>query len=406
MPDKPRIIASPSLLKNRNFMLLWSGQLVSWVGTEITGITLPLVVLAITGSPAQAGSIAAMRGIVYVVWAIPAGVLIDRWDRKTVMVIANIGSGLAMGSIFFALLLKQITIPQLYIVGAVEGSCFVFANIARFAAFPRVVSKEQFPAAAAQYGIADNVALLVGPPVGGFLYQAFGATTAFFADAFSYIINAASIFFINVPLQLGPVATKNSWHKEVHEGLLFLWRQPIIRFLNFLTAGRTILASGLYLLVIVLAKEYHTSSFITGSIFAIGALGGLVGSFFASRIHKLFSFHTLLKATTSLNFLIFSLCAFARNDIALALITAALFAISPLYEVTTASYTVTVIPDAMRGRVISLTRLVILGAYSFGFFATGVSLQYLGSTRTIVFFSGLLLILALAVYFNKALRYI
>jgi hypothetical protein len=110
--------------------------------------------------------------------------------------------------------------------------------------------------------------------------------------------------------------------------------------------------------------------------------------------------------TTSLNFLIFSLCAFARNDIALALITAALFAISPLYEVTTASYTVTVIPDAMRGRVISLTRLVILGAYSFGFFATGVSLQYLGSTRTIVFFSGLLLILALAVYFNKALRYI
>src|SRR5437016_7672228 len=123
-------------------MLLWSGQLVSWVGTQISGIALPLVVLALTGSPAQAGSIAAMRGVVYVVWAIPAGALIDRWDRKTTMILANIGSGLAMGSIFLALLLKQLTIPQLYIVGAIEGSCFVFANVARFAAFPRVVSNE------------------------------------------------------------------------------------------------------------------------------------------------------------------------------------------------------------------------------------------------------------------------
>ena len=71
-------------------MLLWSGQLVSWIGTEISGIALPLLVLALTGSPAQAGSIVAIRGVVYVVWAIPAGALIDRWDRKTVMMIANV----------------------------------------------------------------------------------------------------------------------------------------------------------------------------------------------------------------------------------------------------------------------------------------------------------------------------
>src|SRR6266571_9196038 len=89
-----------SLLKNRNFMLLWSGQLVSWVGTEITNIALPLIVLALTGSTIQAGSVAAIRGAVYALWAIPAGALIDRWNRKTVLVIANLGSGLAIGSIY------------------------------------------------------------------------------------------------------------------------------------------------------------------------------------------------------------------------------------------------------------------------------------------------------------------
>ncbi len=96
------------LLHNRNFLLLWGGQFVSWIGTEVTGITLPLVVLALTGSPAQAGTITAMRGIVYVVFALPAGALIDRWDRRVIMILGNVGSGLAIGSIGVALLLNHV----------------------------------------------------------------------------------------------------------------------------------------------------------------------------------------------------------------------------------------------------------------------------------------------------------
>jgi MFS family permease len=83
-----------SLWKQRNFILMWSGQLVSWMGTEVSGIALPLVVLALTGSPARAGSVAAIRGLVFVIWSIPAGVLVDRWDRKTVMFVANLACSL------------------------------------------------------------------------------------------------------------------------------------------------------------------------------------------------------------------------------------------------------------------------------------------------------------------------
>jgi MFS family permease len=91
-----------SLLRNRNFMLLWGGQLISSMGTTITSIALLLIVLTLTGSAFQAGIIAAIRSAVYVILAIPAGALIDRWNRKTVMVIANLGSGLAIGSIWFS----------------------------------------------------------------------------------------------------------------------------------------------------------------------------------------------------------------------------------------------------------------------------------------------------------------
>ena len=242
---------SKSLWKQRNFILLWSGQLTSWVGSEVSGIALPLVVLALTGSPARAGGVAAIRGLVYIFLAIPAGVVIDRADRKIVMAVANLGSGLAMGSIALALKFHALSIAQIYAASAVEGSFFVFANLGRFASFPKVVSKEQFAAAAALSGTADQIAILVGPPLGGLLYEVAGGFLAFLIDALSYFINALSISFIDVPLGLETPAERKAIPHEIKEAVLWFWHQPLLRFLNLLTAGRTILSAGLYLLIIV-----------------------------------------------------------------------------------------------------------------------------------------------------------
>jgi MFS family permease len=394
------------LWKQRNFMLLWSGQLASWLGTEVSGIALPLVVLALTGSPAQAGGVAAIRGLVYVFWAIPAGVLIDRFDRRIVMVVANLGSGLAMGSIALALFFHNLTVVQLYIASAVEGSFFVFANLGRFASFPKVVSKEQFPAASAQSGTAEHIALLIGPPLGGFLYQTLGGFLAFFTDSLSYFINAVSIFFINIPLGIETPVERKAIHHEVKEAFTWLWNQPALRFLNLITAGRTILASGLYLLIIVLAKEHYASSLFIGLIFAIGAGGGILGSTVSARIHNRFHMRQLIIGISVVTFLIFSLYALAINNFLLAGITFLFYLVDPLYDVTTSSYSAKIIPDTIRGRVTSLTRIVVLGAYSFGFFITGNLLQYIGSNWTIGIFSCFLFILFLATVASKKLAHI
>lgn len=390
-----------SIWKQRNFMLLWSGQLVSWVGTEVSGIALPLVVLALTGSPAQAGGVAAMRGLAYVFWAIPAGVVIDRWDRKIVMVAANLGSGLATGSIALALMFHNLPVIQLYVVSVIEGSCFVFANLGRFASFPKVVSKEQFPAASAQSSMADQVALLVGPPLGGFLYQTAGGFVAFLIDAVSYFVNAFSLLFINVPLGRETPAEQKAIHYEIKEAFLWLWHQPLLRFLNLLTAGRTVISAGLYLLLIVLAKEHHASGLFIGAIFAVGAGGGILGSLVSAKIHNSFGMKQLLISVSLFSFLIFSLYAFAANNFLLAGITALFYLLDPLYNVTVSSYSARTIPDEIRGKVSSLTRLVILGAYSLGFFITGNLLLYFGSKWTIGAFSCLLFFLFLMTLLDK-----
>lgn len=394
------------LLRNRNFLLLWSGQLISWIGTEATGITLPLVVLALTGSPAQAGAIAAMRGIVYVVFALPAGAFIDRWNRKTVMVIANAGSGLAMGSICIALLLKHLTIVHLYVAGAIEGSCFVFANLARFASLPHVVSKDHYATAMASVSMADGTAQFTGPLLGGLLYQTLGAAFSFLTDACSYIINAASIFFVTVKLQeeqTKKMAT--SFREEIWEGIVWWWHQPTLRTMNLLTAGRTMIASSLYLLVIVLAKQYQASSALIGIILALGALGSVVGSLFASQLYQRIGFRRSLQAATICNWLIFTSYALAYNAVSLAIITAAFFIMQPLHDVTTSTYTASHVPDRLRGRITSLTRLLVLSSFSLGYVIVGFSLQFLSSLWTISIFSALLLAVALTASFHPAIRY-
>ncbi len=84
---RPDTIPSPSLWRNRDYMLLWSGQLVSSVGGQVSQLAFPLLILALTHSPAQAGLAGALRALPYLIFSLPAGALIDRWDRKRVMIL-------------------------------------------------------------------------------------------------------------------------------------------------------------------------------------------------------------------------------------------------------------------------------------------------------------------------------
>jgi MFS family permease len=393
-----------SLWKQKNFMLLSSGQLVSWMGTEVSSIALPLVVLALTGSPARAGMVAAIRGLAYVIWSLPAGALVDRWSRRLVMVASNAGSGVAMGGIALLLKLHRLSVAELYILCAVEGSCFVFANLSRFAALPNVVSKEQFPAASAQMGSGSQIAILVGPALGGFLFQAIGSFATFLTDAISYMVNAISIFFITVPMKAETNTEKRAMHVEIKEALDWYRKQPVIRFLNLMTAGRIGVEAALYLLIVVLARQHHASSLGVGLIFAIAAVGGMVGSFLSLKVHKKYRRKQLLLLGVSLvSTIVFCLYGLAGSVLAIAAITMLYYAVDPLFHIITSSYSAEVIPDNIRGRVVSLTRLQVLAANSLGFFLVGQAIEYLDTTVTIYLFAAFLLLLSIVIAANHKL---
>ncbi len=392
-----------SLWRNLDYMLLWSGQTVSSTGTQVSQLAFPLLILAVTHSPAQAGFIGALRALPYLLFSLPAGALIDRWDRKRTMILCDIGRAVSLASIPIALAFGQLSVLQLYIVSAIEGTLFVFFNIAEVACLPRVVTREQLSAANAQNQATDGVTSLIGPSLGGAIYAA-GSSITFLAAAISYAASVVSLFFIKVKFQKERSVAQRALWIEIREGLTWLWRQRLIRFIAILTGGWNLIFSGFTLIIIVIAQEQHASSFTIGLIFAAGGIGGILGALVATTIQRKFSFAQVIIGSTCLSAILLPFFAIAPNIIILGLLLAITFLTGPIYNVVQMSYRMAIIPDELQGRVNSMFRLIAFGGQPLGLALTGILIQRVGVVITIIVCSIGMAIFAIATILNRYVR--
>lgn len=394
-----------SLWRSRDYLFLWGGQAVSTVGTSITDLAFPLLILSLSNSPVLVGIAGALGALPYVVFSLVAGALLDRWDRKRVMIICDAGRALALGSVLFALAIGHLTIIHILLVSFIVGTLFVFFNIAEAACLPQVVSREQLPAAAAQNQATFSVSFLLGPSLGGFLYG-LGSVIPFLFDTISYVGSVISLLFIRTEFQLERAKpTQGNIWSEIGEGLVWLWRQPLIRTMAFLTGGINMFLAGQTLLIIVLAQRQHAPSFLIGLILAIGGIGAIVGSLLSPFLQKKLSFGQVIISTSWL-FAILCFCyALAVFPILLGVIAAGFFLLGPIYNVVQYSYRLALIPDHLQGRVNSAFRLIAFGAQPLGVLATGLLLQFSGPITTVIIFGSVLALLALATLLNPAVRH-
>jgi MFS family permease len=399
VPPRPR-----SLWRNRDYLLLWGGQTVSSAGTQVSTLAFPLLILLLTHSPAQAGIAGGLRTLPYLVFSLPVGALIDRWDRKRVMILCDAGRALALASIPIAGALGQISVVQLYLVALVEGSLYVFFNLAEVACLPRVVTPEQLPAATAANMATEATAAVVGPSLSGVLYSV-SVMLPFVADAVSYTASVFSLLFIRTRFQGERVAKQRRLGAEIREGLVWLWRQPLIRYIAFLTGGWNFASAGLPLVVIVLAQRLGATPALIGVIFAIEGAGGIVGSLIGPAIQRRFRFGPVIIATVWIEALVMPLFAVVHNPLLIGLIAAVGFTVGPIYNVVQFSYRLSLIPDELQGRVNSVFRLLAFGFQPLGAALTGVLLQVIQPVPTVLFISGVMLALAIATLLNPHVRH-
>jgi MFS family permease len=374
--------AARSLWRNRDYLILLGGQAVSAFGSQASQLALPLLILAVTGSPAQAGIVGALRGLAYLLVGLPAGALVDRWERKRLMVVCDIVRALALASIPVALVTGRLTVVQLYVVNFLEGTLSIFFGLAEAAALPRVVPREQLAAAVSQGEAAAATAGLVGPALGGALFG-LGRALPFVADAVSYAVSAVSFLGIRTRFQAVRVAERRPMLAEIRDGVGWLWRQPVVRLLMGLSFAINVLYGGWPLLLIELGKHVGASPGTIGLLFSSGGAAGIFGAVVAPRVQRRFTVGQIMIGMAWVFAITWPPYALAPNALTLGLVNALGFFFVPIYTSTHYSYRLALVPDELQGRVNSPFRLGTFGGNTLGFLLMGALLEWTGPIATV-----------------------
>ncbi len=375
------------LWRNHDYLLLWLGQAVSSLGTGISQLAFPLLILALTHSPAAAGFAAALERVPYVLFSLPAGALVDRWDRKRIMLICTLGLGLSIASIVVALAIGRLTILQLYLVAfsLCVGTFGIFYELAELGALAHVASKAQLPAAVAQNEAVYSTVSLLAPSLSGLLFSV-GRLFPFVADVISYLVLFVSLLRIRNPLQRERDIAKRHLLAEVREGIRWLWSQPVLRALAFLTGYFYVLMNGSVLIVLVVAQQHQVSPGIIGLIFALGGVGNIIGTLLSMPIQRRVRFGAAVNSMLIVFVLLWPLYSLASTPVFLGLVVAGLALVDSIASILMASYRLTTTPDELQGR------LVIFGSLALGQALIGVCLQQFGVPVTVgILWAGLIL---------------
>jgi hypothetical protein len=391
------------LRRNRDFLVLWSSQLVSTLGSQVSLVAFPLLVLALTGSPAKAGLVGFANAIPALLFYLPAGVLIDRHDRRAVMVATCAIGAAALGSIPLALAVGHLAFAQIVVVAFLQGTATSIFALTEQGALPLVVHSTQVPEAVARNEARREGASLAGPPLGGLLFG-LGRPLPFVVDAVSYLACALGLLALRTPLQEERSAAPRHPLTEIAEGVRWLWDMTFIRASAFGVAGANFIWGGVGIVLIVRAKEQGASSAAIGLIFALLGAGGLLGALAAPRLARRLPIPVIIIGAFWVEAIMIGALALTHEPLVLgALVALAVFP-GPTWNATVVGARLTLTPDRLRGRVNSAARLLSGSMIPLGALSAGLLVGATGTTTTLLLFAAWQAAVATACMAARSLR--
>ncbi len=408
-----RVPAAPwprgGLWRHADFLKLWTAQAVSQFGSNVSQLALPLVaVLILHASAFQVAVLGTIDFVPFLLFALPAGVWVDRLPRRPILVIADLGRAVALGSIPLAAALHHLTLAQLYVAGFVTGTLTVFFDVSYQSYLPSLVDRTQLVDGNAKLEVSRSAAQVGGPGVGGLLVRAFTAPYAVLADAISYVWSAAFLFFIrrreDVPER---TAGSPSMRRELIDGLKYLVRHRYWRPISMSTATFNFFGNVSGAILIVYAvRRLHMSPLEIGVTFALSNVGALLGAFLARRIGMRFGVGRTIILGDLFGAAPLVLIPLAPMSSPIPFLVAA-FTLSGfgivLYNVTAISLTQSLTPERLLGRVNASRRFIVWGTIPLGSLLGGALAATIG-LRTTIFVGAIGCTLALLPLVFSAVR--
>ena len=342
------------LWRNRDYAGWWVSSLISSLGSAMSQLAYPLLMLYATGSVARAGIVGACLNIGGLSTTLLGGALADRYSRRLLAISADIVQVVAVGSVVFAVATGHVNVVHIAAVALVQGMCNGIGGAAINPVLKRIVPESQLPALSASKQGREMIARLIGPPVGGALFS-LARWIPFAGDAASFAVSALGVAAIRRPLGPDPAdraAHASTW-AAIREGFAYIRTSAYLRFIVLWSALISALFGGLVLLVIALIKDRGGSPATVGVVTAGAAVGGLFGALAAPWLIKRLGTGRLVVVASWAVVAVAVGLAYAPRPWQLGLLGAgAVFLVIPL-NVALEAYQLKIVPDAMLGRVSS-----------------------------------------------------
>jgi MFS family permease len=360
-------------------MLLWSGQTVSEIGSQVTVLALPLVALVVLrATTLQVGLLSTAVTSAFLLIALPAGVLVDRVPKRRLMLSCDVARLIVIGSVPLAGAVGVLTLGQLYTVALLSSACTVFFDVAYQSYLPTLLDRDQLMDGNGKLGTSQSFAQVAGPGLGAGLVGVLGAARAMSGDALSYAVSAISLAAIRTPepraVRLNRVERPEP-RARIRDGLTYLMREPILR--NAAACNGT--ANFFVIMVeslgpVFLVRTLHVRPGYVGLMLALGAIGGVAGGLASGPLTRRVGSARVSWVSMTVLTAPGILIPLARPGWWVLLFAAGwmfwMFA-ATVYGVALASYRQATCPPELLGRVTAATRWINWGTLPLGGLAGG-----------------------------------
>jgi MFS family permease len=398
MTEAPR-----NLWRNREFNLLWISQSFSDLGTAIATLAVPLLVLTLGYTPVQAGLVGTIGLVTMVLCRLPAGVLVDRIDRRRIMLICDAVRLIAYLALAIIVIRDAATLPLVIAVTVVGAAGNAFFGTAEHSALRNIVWPDQLPAAVARNEARIYATALAGPPIGGLLFG-LGRALPFLGNALTFLFSLIGIALVRRPLQ-EPRAEPPARHTSaMAEGLRFVFSDPFLRAVLLIAAPLNFAIHGIIFTIIVTLQRHQTPPAVIGVVETIVAVGGLLGAVAAPALHRRLRLPVLIRGIcwTAAGFMAIS--ALMTSTVAAAIPIAAAVFLGPASNAALFGHQAAITPDRLQGRVVSVVIVVATSVASAAPLVAGVLITAWGSPQAVLTFSAAVTGSAVAATVSRGIR--
>lgn len=273
-----------TLLKQRDFSMLWFASLISQVGDWVLFAALPFYVYVTTHSTLASGATFLASNLPTILFGSAAGVLVDRWDRKRLIVFGELAQGLVL--LLLLLVQTENALWIVYVVAFAESSIALLSGPAFQAAIPHTVEEGTLIRANGLLSAGQNIARLIGPPIAGLLMAVISLPGVVLLDAASFFISGALMTLLAAPLQDSVEHSTSAQHgggilralREWWAGLQIAGRERWVAVL-FVIPALSLLGDGMFtsLLAPFVNGVLGGSALVFGWILTVRGVGGLAG---------------------------------------------------------------------------------------------------------------------------------